>query len=216
MNHPTEVNYELTWVAVQGLSPDQALAALKRELSDNPEVRDAAGWPDFLERRDYHFRIFMGQLPGGWLLLFGDLDEKDRKRLERLVKLGPAFLGEQSSIGCYAEGHAYADGKEVWGVDYDLESYGRGDFLKVEGDLPEDLATIIGASHAATAMGVGRDNGVDLMLHLPGKLSKAVCGFSPAEDPPEGFRWSMLQRIGGEPEPKPKPKGFFARLFGRS
>lgn len=216
MNHATEMNYDLTWVAVQGLSPDQALATLKRELTDNPEVRDAVGWPDFLERPDYHWRIFMGQLAGDWLLLFGQLDEKDRKRLERLVKLGPAFLGEQTTPGSYAEGHFYADGREVWSVDYDFESYGRGDFLKVEGDLPEDLATIIGASHAATAMGVGRDNGVDLMFRLPGKLSKAVCGFSPAEDPPEGFRWSMLQRIGGEPEPKPKPKGLFARLFGRS
>ena len=39
----------------------------------------------------------MGQLPGGWLLLFGNLDEKDRTRLERLVKLEPAFLGEQSA-----------------------------------------------------------------------------------------------------------------------
>jgi len=33
MGHPTEMNYDLTWVAVQGLSPDQALVVLKREQS---------------------------------------------------------------------------------------------------------------------------------------------------------------------------------------
>jgi hypothetical protein len=168
-----------------------------------------------LERLDYQDRIFMGQLPGGWLLLFGDLDESDRRRLERLVKLGPAFLGEQTRPDNFAEGHSYADGKEVWSIEYDLESYGRDDFLKVEGNLPEDLATIVGAAYAATTMGLGRDNAVDLLFQLPGELSKAICGFSPHEEPPEGFRWSLLQRIGGEPEPKPKPKGLLARLFGR-
>jgi len=210
----SDVNYMLFWVAVQGLSPDQALAALKMEACDEAEARDVPGWPDFPNRRDYFDRIFMGQLPENWLLLFGLPDDKDRKLLMRLAKLGPAFVGEISRPGNYAEGHSYADGKEVWSIDYDFESYGRDDFLKMEGKLPENLATIVGATYAGTAMGLGRDDGVDLLLHLPGKLSKAVCGFTPDEEPSEEFRWTMLQPIGGVPTPKPKPKGCLALLFG--
>jgi hypothetical protein len=209
-----DVNDMLTWAAVQGISPAQALATLKMELSDSTELRDMPGWPD-LNRRVFDDRIFMGQLPDDWLLLFGPVYEKKRARLERLAKLGPTFLGEILRSGCFAEAHSYADGKVAWSVDYDFECYGRDDFLKVEESLPAHLAAIIGDAHVAVAMGLGRDTGVDILFEVPGRLSKAVCGFSPHEDAPEGFRWSMLQRIGGEPKPEPEPKGFFARLFGR-
>lgn len=211
-----ELNYELTWIAVQGLSPDQALATLKREISGAADVRDMPGWPDITNRRTYWNRIFMGVLPGNWLLLFGDLDEKDKKRLSTLTKFGPAFAGEISRMGCWSEGQFYQDGRQTWSVDYDMESYGRDDFMKVEGRLPEYLAAIYGEAQKAVAMQLGRDAGVDLLFEVPGKMSKAICGFSPHEEPPEGFRWSMLQRIGGEPEPKgePKPKGCLALLFG--
>ena len=81
MNHPTDINHMLMWVAVKGLSPSQALAALGLELSDDEEARDVAGWPNFLERHDDQDRIFMGQLPRNWLLLFGNLDEEEKTRL---------------------------------------------------------------------------------------------------------------------------------------
>jgi hypothetical protein len=204
----------LFWIAVQGLSPDLALTTLEMELSNNAEEQDVSVWPDFPNRRDYFDRIFMGQLPGDWLLLFGLPDEEDRECLMRLAHLGPAFAGDISRPGNWAEGHSYVDGQEVWSVDYDLESSGRHDFLKVEGNLPESLATIVDAAQADTAIGLDLDNGVDLLLDLPGKLSKAICGFTPDEEPPEGFRWSMLQQIGGEPKPTPKPKGCLALLFG--
>jgi len=209
-----DVNYMLVWIAVRGLPPDKALAALEMEFLESAEAREVPGWPDFLNRRDFHDRIFMGQLPGNWLLLFGNLDEEQKDLLLQLARFGPAFAGDISRIGNYAEGRAYKDGKEAWSVDYDLESRRGGELLLVEGELPVNLAAIVAGAHAVEAEGRGSDIGVDVLFEVPGALSKAICGFSPHEDPPEGFRWSMLQRIGGEPEPTER-RGFFARLFGR-
>lgn len=212
-----DVNHMLIWIAVHGLAPDKALAALNLELPEGGEAHDVPGWPDFLNRKDYHDRIFMGRLPGNWLLLFGNLDEEEKDLLARLAKFGPAYAGDISRIGSYAEGRSYEDGREIWSVAYDLEGHGPDELLKVHGHLPAHLAAIVDEARAAEAEGRGSDIGVDVLFEVPGSLSKAMCGFSPHEKPPEGFRWSMLQRIGGEPEPKPKPKanGFLALLFGR-
>lgn len=209
-----DVNYMLVWIAVQGLSPDEASAALKMEVSQSAETCDVPGWPDFINRPDYHDRIFLGQLPGNWLLLFGNIDEEQKDLLAGLAEFGQAFVGDISRIGNYAEGRGYKDGEEAWVVDYDLESRGSGDLLTVDGRLPKALHALIAEARATEAQGQGSAIGVDVLFEVPGKLSKAICGFSPHEEPPEGFRWSMLQRIGGEPESKPKPKGLLARLFG--
>jgi len=196
-------NYMLIWIAVQGLSPDEALSSLEMEFTESGDARDVPGWPDFINRRDYRDRIFMGQLRDGWLLLFGNLDEEQKDRLLQLARSGPAFAGDISRIGNFAEGRRYEGGQEVWKVDYDLENSGQGNLLTVEGRLPAKLAVIIDEAYATEKSGHGSDLGVDVFFEVPGKLSKAVSGFSPHEDPPAGFRWSMLQRIGGEPEPRP-------------
>lgn len=209
-----DVNYMLVWIAVQGLPPAQALASLKLEVCDDAEARDAPGWPDFINRPDLHDRIFMGQLPGDWLLLFGNLDEEERDLLERLAQFGPAFLGNISRIGCFAEGYGYADGQEAWSIDYDYDNRKPADPLRIKGPLPLDMAAVIDQARADEAEGRGSHIGIDVLFEIPGKMSKAICGFNPHEGPPAGFRWSMLQRIGGEPEPSPKPKGWFGRLFG--
>jgi hypothetical protein len=211
----TDVNYMLVWIAVQSLSPDQALASLDMAFSSGTETCDMPGWPDFINRRDYHDRIFIGQLAGDWLLLFGNLDEEDKARLVQLAEFGPAFSGEISRIGNFAEGRGYADGEETWRVDYDLESRGPDDPLKIEGSVPRHLAAIIAEARAAYATGAPQDADVEVLIEVPGRLSKAICGFSPHEAPPAGFRWSMLQPIGGVSKPEPKSKGWLASLFGR-
>lgn len=210
------LNHALSWVAVKGLSPDQALEALGLEFPEKDDDRDRPDWPDFEDRRDYRDRIFMGQLPAGWLLLFGQLDEEEKDRFTELVRFGPAFVGEIARIGCYAEAHGYEDGQEVWSVDYDYDNRKPSDVLQVEGRLPSDMMAIIDQAKRDEAEGRGSHIGKDVLFEIPGKMSKALCDFSPHEEPPAGFRWSMLQRIGGEPEPESarKPKGCLALLFG--
>lgn len=211
-----ELNYALTWVAVKGLSPDQALATLGLEFTDNQGDCDRSDWPDFEEHRDYVDRILMGQLPGGWLFLFGQVDDEQRELFKELARSGPAFVGDIDRVACFAEAHRYEDGQEIWSVDYDYDNRKPDDVLQVEGHLPSDMMAIINQARRDEAEGRGSHIGTDVLFAVPGKMSKVICGFSPHEDPPTGFRWSMLQRIGGEPEPEPKTKGFFARLFGRS
>ena len=208
-----EKGNDLFWVAVKGLLPEQALAALNMEYADSAEARDAPGFPD-VDDGEFSDTIFSAQLADDWLLLFGSIDEIDHQRLTRLAQLGPTFVGHKFRSGCFSEAHWYAEGQEVWSVDYDFESRGRDDQLQIEGKLPEKLAAIIGEAYRAVAMEIGRDNGVDILFEVPGKLSKAICGFSPHEPLPDGFRWSMLQPIGGVAAPEPKPRSWLSRLFG--
>ena len=97
----------------------------------------------------------MGRLPRNWLLLFGNLDEEEKDTLVELAEFGPAFLGNISRIGCFAEGHGYVDGEEAWSVDYDYESRKPADALRVDGPLPPELAAIIEQARAAEAKGQG-------------------------------------------------------------
>jgi hypothetical protein len=165
---------------------------------------------------DYWDRIFMGQLAGGWLLLFGNLEEEQKDFLETLAAFGPAFAGNISRIGCFAEAHSYTDGQETWSIDYDCDNRKPSDALSLEGRIPPNMAAIIDQARKDEAEGRGSDVGIDVLFEVPGKMSKALCGFSPHEEPPPGFHWSMLQQVGGEPEPEPKskPKGCLALLFG--
>lgn len=210
-----ELNYDLIWAAVKGLSPEQALTALGLEFPEKDEDRDRSDWPDFVDRRDYHDRIFMGQLPDGWLLLFGNVDDEVKDLFTGLARFGPAFVGEISRPGCYSEAHRYEDGQEIWSVDYDYDNRKPNDVLQVEGPLPSDMRAIIDQAYTDEAQGRGSDIGIDVLFEISGKMSKTTCDFSPHDEPPDGFRWSMLQRIGGEPEPKPvpEPKGCLALLF---
>ncbi|WP_420138027.1 hypothetical protein [Sphingomonas sp.] len=214
MNY-AEVNLVLAWVAVQGLQPDQALAALEMEYSEDADVRDVADWPNFSERADFRERVFVGLLPGDWLLLFGDIDEDEKECLAALAKFGPTFLGQQFSTGCFSEARWYADGQQAWRLDYDSECRSPYDRLKIDGQLPDNLVQIVGQAYTAAAQGIVPKLSLDIVWEVPGKLSKAVCGFDPQEGPPDGFRWSMVQPIGGVPAPEPEQRGWLSRLFGR-
>jgi len=184
VSHSTDINHMLIWIAVKNLSPDEALATLGLELSDDSEARDVAGWPNFLERDDYHDRMFMGRLSGNWLLLFGNLDEEEKDALAELAQFGPAFLGNISRIGCFAEGHWYVDGEETWSVEYDYESREPADAVQVNGQLPREIAAIVDQVRTAEAEGRGSDIGIDLFFEIPGRISKALCGFSPMKTHP--------------------------------
>jgi len=198
----------LSWVAVRGLEPEQALAALGMEVSETLKYEDI-GWRD---------NIALGPLPNGWLLaVSGDSADAFEGQLEPLTKLGPAVAGEISEIVMISEARGYEDGKEIWAVTHDPEEEESLYALEITGNPPPELDAIVRAARAEQDAEGGDDASVDLMIEIPGRLSHAICGYMPGEHEPHGVDYADLQPIGGRKQaPRQVNRGFFARLFGRA
>jgi len=189
-----------SWIAVKGLKPEQALAALEMEVA---EVIPPRYLPD---------GIGMAQLPDDWLLFVADRKFSALEgKLVALASFGPAVACDISEVVMCSEAHGFEDGKEAWSVAYDCS---RGAYeLEIKGNPPPQLQAIHDELRAEQEAEGGEEADVDLMFDTPAKLAQSICGFMLGETEGEEFRYSELQRIGGEPLPKP---GFFARLFGRA
>jgi len=199
------MGFSHSWVAVQGLSPDRTLEALGMEVSEVLAPQDIPDW-----RRI----TVMGQMKDGWLLvLSADAEDAFEGKLSRLTALGPAIACSVYESVMFSEARFYVGGEQSWRVAHDPEKGESVGALEVTGSLPAELDAIIRDARAGQEAEGGEEADVDLMFEIPGDLSKLVCGYKPGDDEPEGFRYSMLRKIGGEPAGK---RGFFARLFGGS
>ena len=97
-----------SWIAVQGLEPEQALEALGMEIE---EVIEPRYLPD---------GIGMAQLPNGWLLFVSDRKASALEgKLNGLAKFGPAIACDISETVMCCEAHGYEAGQEIWSVAYD-------------------------------------------------------------------------------------------------
>ena len=186
-----------SWIAVQGLTREQALEALGMEVSD-VQV-------DILEG------IALFEWPDDWLVL---LSEDDRDAIDGdLAELGP--LGRTYVAYGVDMDAPYAtacglQGKNDWIVTV-KPNQGR---ISVVGQPPEQLDAIIRAAKTEQA-----DTDIDLFFEIPAELAESICGFRMGTGDPDTFRHvtlkstgiprSMPARFGGS-----RP-GFFARLFGR-
>ena len=188
-----------SWIAIRGLKPEDALAALGMEVSELLE-------PHYLADG-----IGMAQLPADWLLFVSDRKANAFEgKLVGLAAFGPAVGCDISEIVMASEARGYEAGVEVWRVAYDCA---KGFYeLEVRGSPPPQLDTIHRTLRAQQEAEGGEEAGVDLMFDTPAKLAQSICGFMLGESESKDFRYSELQPIGGWPVRKP---GFFARLFGR-
>jgi hypothetical protein len=198
----------LSWVAVRGLEPEQALAALGMEVADVLKYEDI-GWRD---------NVVLGPLPGGWLLVVsGNSANAFEGDLKPLTKLSTAVAGEISEIVMVSEARGYEDGKQVWSVVHDPEEEESLYALKITGNPPPELSSIVRQARAEQDVDGGEDAEVDIMIEIPGRLSHAICGYMPGEHEPHGVDYSELRPIGGRKQtPKQDGRSFFARLFGRA
>ena len=193
------MGFKHSWIAVQGLEPEHALAMLGMEVAE------------VLERDYFPDGIGMTTLPDGWLLFLADRSADALSgKLRALADAGPAVGCDISEMLMCSEAVGFEGGKQAWRVEYDC-SAGRYT-LKTEGNLPPQLDAIFLEARAAQEAEGGEDAGVDCMFDVPAKLAQSICGFMLGEDGPEGC-FSQLRRIGGGKTPS-RP-GFFARLFGR-
>lgn len=197
------MGFSISWMAVQGCSVAQAAEALGLDL-EGGEPGDS---PD---------GDCVGELPGGWVLVWrDDCEALERGRFAPLLTFGPA-------VGCSVEEHVmvhdargYRDGAEIWRVTHDPN---RGEslyHLETAGEPPAALEAIHRAGIKEQDEDGGEDAGCDYIADVPLNLAKSICGFKHDEDPPGGSAFHGLRRArqraadaGGQP-------GFFARIFGR-
>jgi hypothetical protein len=190
-----------SWIAVQGLKPEQALAALEMEVS---EVLPQDYFPD---------GVAMAQLPGDWLLfLWGRKAGALEAKLPDLVTFGPAIACELSETVMFSEARGYESGEQIWRVTHDPNEDQTLYSLQVEGNPPAQLETIVRDARAEQDHEGGKDAGVDYIFDIPSRLAQSICGFNPSEGEPEDLRYSVLRRIGAQPATT--KRSFFARLFG--
>jgi len=194
------MGFSHSWIAVQGLTPEQATEALGMEVEEvrTPKEITADG-------------LYVGAMPSGWLIALADRRANAFEgALVGLAKFGPAVACEVNEHVMYSEARGYEAGAEIWRVTYDC---GEGpDALSAHGNLPPQFGEIRREAEAEQEAEGGEDADVDMLFDIPALLAQSICGYMLGEPEPEGFRYLKLRRIGGEPE---KRRSLFARLFGR-
>jgi hypothetical protein len=195
-----------SYIAVQGLDPARALEALQMEVVEVCE-------PDEMELSG----IWMGELPGGWLLLLCDeYDGAFEGKLAQLATLGPAVACGLNEYVMYSEARGYEGGKQVWRIVHDPNEKKSRNALDIDGSPPPQFEAIARNARTEQDEEGGEEAGVDFIFDLPPTLVQSICGYALGEDEPEGFRYSRLRKIGSvDSSPRVKGNGFFARLFGR-
>jgi hypothetical protein len=196
------MGFSHSWVAVQGLAPERALAALELEIA-------AESGNDFLNGTS------LIAWSNGWLLVVSD-DSQDafEGNLARLAVLGPAVACSINEHVMYSEARGYEAGQQLWRVIHDPDGDESLYSLQISGTPPKHLEGIVRDIRAEQESEGGEDAGVDFMFDIPPKLAESICGFMLGESDPDDNHCSELQPIGGWPVPVRKP-GLFARLFGR-
>ena len=189
-----------SWIAVQGLKAEEALASLEMEVSEilSPdEIPDALG---------------MAQLPDDWLLfLWGRKAGPVEDKLIGFTASGRAIACEMSETVMFSEARGYEDGAQVWRVTHDPDRDESLYSLQTEGAPPAQMEAIVREAKAEQDKEGGEDAGVDFIFDVPLRLAHSVCGFNLSEGDPQDLCFSVLRRVGAEPA---KKQGFFARLFG--
>jgi len=194
------MGFNCSWMAVQGLKAEEALASLEMAIS---EVLSPDEIPDGLG---------MAQLPDDWLLfLWGRKAGAVEGKLSDFTALGRAIECEMSETVMFSEARGYENGAQVWRVTHDPDRDESLYSLETEGAPPAQLEAIVREAKAEQDKEGGEDANVDLIFDVPLRLAHSVCGFNLSEGDPQDIRFSVLRRTGAVPARKP---GFFARLFG--
>jgi hypothetical protein len=187
-----------SWIAVQGVTREQALDVLGMEVSDvQAELFEGVA---LIER------------PDGWLLVLSDDDEDAFGGvLARLAPLGRAAVAYGLDAETYCSACGYEAGRDVWSVTVNPSKR----VFRVVGQPPAQLDPIIAEAKAEQA-----NTDVDLFFQIPAKLAQSICGFRLGEDDPATIRYTSLKSTGVRRQEQiasaTQGRGFFARLFGRS
>jgi hypothetical protein len=195
------MGFSVSWMAVQGCDVTQAAEALGFELDDDVPCEIPEG-------------DCMGQLPGGWVLVWiDDFDALRKGRFAPLLKFGPAVACAVEEHVMVQEARGYREGAEVWRITHDPNAGESLYHLDVAGEPPTNFEAIRSAAIKAQDAEGGEDADVDIISDVPLDVAKSICGFKHDEDPPNGTTFRSVRR-GRRPGAGGAKPGFFARLFG--
>jgi hypothetical protein len=193
------MGFSHSFIAVQGLTREQALEALGMEVA---EVQT-----DLLEG------ISLFDWSDDWLVVLSE-DDRDAVdgELAELGALGRAAVAYGVNVDApYATACGYEGGEDIWIVTV-KPSQGR---ISVVGQPPEQLDSIIGAARTEQ-----QNTEVDLFFDIPARLADSICGYRIGKGDPDAIQHVSLKSTGisrsKSPARTPKGPGFFTRLFGRS
>ena len=195
------MGFSHSWIAVRGLSREQALEALGMEVSGvQPDYLDGVALIDWKD---------------DWLLAISD-DSADAfdGDLANLAPLGRAIACSVHEGVMYSEARGYESGGEIWRIVHDPNEDESLYSLRTSGELPEPFDAIVRETRAEQDREGGEDADVDFMFDVPTKLAAAICGFTLGESDPDDGQYCNVNRIGAARRGDSKA-GFFARLFGR-
>ena len=197
------MGFSHSWIAVRGLTREQALEALGMKVS--------AVQTDFLDG------VALIDWKDDWLLAISDdCEDAFDGDLAKLAALGQAVASCVHEGVMYSEARGYESGKEVWRIVHDPNEDESLYSLRTSGDPPVHFDAIVRQTRAEQDREGGEDADVDFIFEIPAKLAASICGFTLGESDPDESQYSSLNRIGAAPAQRGGNKpGFFARLFGR-
>ncbi|WP_116090188.1 hypothetical protein [Sphingomonas crusticola] len=188
------MGFSHSWIAVQGLTCEQALDALGMEVSDVQA--------DLLEG------VALLEWSDDWLVVLSE-DDQDATGgdLAELGRLGRAYVAYGVDVDAPYSQACGREGRNDWVVTVKPDQ-GR---VSVVGQPPAQLDSIIAAARAGQA-----DSEIDLAFEIPAELAESICGFRIGKGDPETIRHVTLKSTGIPRSVQTgRRPGFFARLFGR-
>jgi hypothetical protein len=171
----------LSWVAVQGSSPEAVYADLgfhrSGEFEEIPEA------PFCGTRLGNNWTVVV--LNGVAAAMDGTIN------LKHLSRLGDV-------IACFVEEHVMCSAaacwsakRQVWSVAHRAEKGMR--HLQMSGSLPDSAIDVVQATEAKLVAAGGSESEVDYYFDVPILLAKSVAGFRHDEDVEVGLRFEVLR-----------------------
>jgi hypothetical protein len=159
------MGFSLSWIAVNGRTPQIVRAALRlRGTGVREDVPDAP--------------LLGAELPGGWYLIIAN---RAYPRFMHDAVLERLSVGCQV-VTCFVEEHVmesaascWKDGRLVWAVRHDSQK--DIEHLETKGDLPPMFAPIHDELCARQIAAGGRSADVDYTFDVPAELAKTITGY---------------------------------------
>lgn len=196
------MGYRMSWLAVRGLTKDQALDAL--HLSDTGKQDEANEAP-----------FSAATLPDGWIIVWANDEEyANETRAAALSSTATSVVAVHVNETCmHSTASFFERGTRLWRIHHEGDELI--DFIERDGNLPPEVNEIEAQARASQADEDAGPGDVDWLFDVPLETARTVCGYKHDH---WRFEWGepvftvVLPRGGEVPA---KRRDFIRRLLGR-